>query len=185
MGKRYFQCMSPFYKRIRSRKASKQFSSIAQNKIIVYGFSLLELMFAVMIIGVLSAIAIPVYNAERDKTAVNTAISDIVLIQSALEKYYTIHFNYPSSLDDIANNLPNNGHDPWGNPYEYLNIVNGDKGVMGKVRKDHKLNPINSLYDLYSKGKDGVSKTQISQKDSVDDIILARDGGFIGLASDF
>jgi general secretion pathway protein G len=53
------------------------------------------------------------------------------------------------------------------------------------VRKDHALNPINSDYDLYSLGKNGVSKKQISQKDSVDDIIRARDGGFIGLAADF
>jgi general secretion pathway protein G len=56
---------------------------------------------------------------------------------------------------------------------------------VSEVRKDHKLNPINTNYDLYSMGKDGVTKMQITQKDSVDDIIVAGDGGFVGLASDF
>jgi general secretion pathway protein G len=53
------------------------------------------------------------------------------------------------------------------------------------VRKDHKLNPINSDFDLYSMGRNGTSQTQISQKDSLDDIIRANNGGFVGLASDF
>ena len=53
------------------------------------------------------------------------------------------------------------------------------------MRKDHKLNPINSDFDLYSMGKNGVSKTQISNKDSLDDVIRANNGGFVGRASDF
>ena len=75
------------------------------------------------------------------------------------------------------------GFDPWGHPYQYLKIE-GSKG-KGDVRKDHTLNPINSDFDLYSMGRDGVSRTQISNKDSLDDIIRANDGGFVGLASDF
>jgi len=53
------------------------------------------------------------------------------------------------------------------------------------VRKDHKLNPINSDYDLFSMGRNQKFKTQISNKDSLDDIIRANDGGFIGVAQDF
>ena len=34
-------------------------------------------------------------------------------------------------------------------------------------------------------GKDGVSKTQLTNKDSLDDIVWANDGGFVGLAEDF
>ena len=68
-------------------------------------------------------------------------------------------------------------------PYFYTKLagVNGHGGA----RKDHKLNPINSDYDLFSAGKNGVFKPQVSQKDSLDDIIRARDGGFIGLAEEF
>lgn len=149
------------------------------------GFTLIELLFTSAIVAILAAIAIPSYNSYLVKTKNNTAITDIQLIQLHLERYYTEYFRYPDSLGDMNVNLPSGGNDPWGNPYVYLNIVNGGPGIKGSVRKDHALNPINTNYDLYSKGSNGVTKTQISQKDSLDDIIVARDGGFVGLAADF
>ena len=45
--------------------------------------------------------------------------------------------------------------------------------------------PLNSLYDLYSIGKDGKSVPPLTAKASWDDIIMANDGGFVGLAKDF
>jgi general secretion pathway protein G len=150
-----------------------------------YGFTLIELLYALMIIGVLSAIAIPSYKGYLDNTKTKTAISDITFIQVCLERYHTDTFQYPPDITTIATCLPNNGIDPWGNAYVYLNIINAGPGIKGKVRKDHATNPINTLYDLYSMGKDGVTKIQLDNKDSVDDIVLGRDGGFIGLASDF
>jgi general secretion pathway protein G len=159
--------------------------SLGENKILVSGFSLIELMFALMIVGVLSAIAIPVYNSHMTKSKNDQAINDIMAIQNEIERFYTLNFRYPGTLSDLPGTLPNNGNDPWGNAYVYLNIINGGNGIKGQVRKDKALNPINSLYDLYSMGANGVSKRQLDQKDSVDDIVLARDGGFIGLASDF
>ncbi len=149
------------------------------------GFTLVELLFSVAIASVLAAIAVPSYNAIISNTKNNRAISEIYAIQVCIERFYTVNFNYPATITDIASCLPSNGLDPWGNAYIYLNIVDGGHGIKGQVRKDHKLNPINSKYDLYSMGKNGVTKKQISQKDSVDDIILARDGSFVGLASDF
>lgn len=148
------------------------------------GFTLLELLIVLAIIGVLSGIAVPFYNSFIDESKNTTAISDITTIQSSIERFYSNNFSYPTALTDIAN-LPHNGIDPWGNAYVYLNIKDGGPGVKGDVRKDKKLNPINTLYDLYSKGKDGVSKKQLDNKDSVDDIVMARDGSFIGLSSDF
>ena len=148
------------------------------------GFTLLELLIVLAIIGVLSGIAIPFYSAHVDESKNTTAITDITTIQTSIERFYTNNFSYPAALTDIPD-LPHNGVDPWGNAYVYLNIKDGGPGIKGSVRKDKKLNPINTLYDLYSKGKDGVSKKQLDNKDSVDDIVMARDGGFIGLSSDF
>jgi general secretion pathway protein G len=150
-----------------------------------HGFTLLELLLALAVIGVLCAIAIPVYNGHIAKMKINTAITDIYQMQSCIERYYTETFQYPPTIETIASCLPNNGNDPWGNAYVYLNIINGGPGIKGKVRKDKKVNPINSLYDLYSMGKDGDTKIQLDNKLSVDDIVLGRDGGFVGLASDF
>lgn len=55
----------------------------------------------------------------------------------------------------------------------------------GKARKDRKLNPLNSDFDLYSLGKDGASKTQLTNKVSLDDTVRANDGAFVGLAADY
>lgn len=73
--------------------------------------------------------------------------------------------------------------DPWDNAYAYTNIaeVKGN----GKLRKDRNLVPINSDYDLYSKGPDGESVGPLTAKKSRDDIIRANDGGFVGVAEDF
>ena len=86
---------------------------------------------------------------------------------------------FPQTLADIgqAGRL-----DPWGRPYVYYNVEANGKGG---ARKDHKLNPLNTDFDLYSLGKDGKSKPQITQKDSVDDMIRASNGRFVGKACDF
>jgi general secretion pathway protein G len=149
------------------------------------GFTLLELMVTVAIAAVLAAIAIPSYTAYIDKSRNAAAISDINIIQMNIERFNTETFRYPATLADIATKLPNNGKDPWGNAYVYLNIIDGGNSILSKVRKDKNLFPINRNYDLYSMGKNGVTKAQITQNDSVDDIIMAGDGGFVGLASDF
>jgi general secretion pathway protein G len=56
---------------------------------------------------------------------------------------------------------------------------------VGKSRKNKNLTPINSYFDLYSKGKDGLSTLPLTAKASRDDVILANDGAFIGLASNY
>jgi len=66
-----------------------------------------------------------------------------------------------------------------------LSFAAAGPGWKGKARKDKFLVPLNSTYDLYSKGKDGQSKLPLTAKASKDDIIRASDGAFIGLASEF
>jgi general secretion pathway protein G len=96
-----------------------------------------------------------------------------------IEKYRADRNNMslPDSLTDInyANYL-----DPYGNPYQYLNIQTS-KGKR-KCRKDKFVVPINTDYDLYSMGKDGQSQSPLTAKDSRDDIIRANDGAYIGPA---
>jgi len=57
--------------------------------------------------------------------------------------------------------------------------------AKGKARKDHSLVPLNTDYDLYSKGKDGQSRPPLPAPVSQDDVLRANNGGFIGLASTF
>ncbi len=73
--------------------------------------------------------------------------------------------------------------DPWGNPYQYLNIEDfSGKGKKGKFREDRFKVPINSDFDLYSMGKDGKSKKSLTSKGGRDDIVRANNGGYIGPA---
>lgn len=143
------------------------------------GFTLLELIVTVVIVGILSAIAVPLYQGYIDKSKFVTACMDIQNISVAISNYYVDHGQYPNSLTDVgyATLL-----DPWGNPYQYLNISTANKGAM---RKDKFLVPINTDYDLYSKGKDGLTVAPLTAKHSRDDIIRANDGAYIGLASDY
>jgi general secretion pathway protein G len=60
----------------------------------------------------------------------------------------------------------------------------GNDNVAG-ARKDKNLHPLNSDFDLYSKGRDRDSKLPLTAEASRDDIIRANNGGFIGLAKNY
>ena len=141
------------------------------------GFTMLELMFAVAIAAILALIAISQFAKAVEKSKQGSAIADISIIQVEIERYRS---NHNSMLPDA---IPSDRLDPWQRPYIYTKLE-GTKG-KGSARKDHALNPLNTDYDLFSAGKNGVYKSQISQKDSLDDIIRARNGAFVGVAEDF
>jgi general secretion pathway protein G len=149
----------------------------------ILGFTLLEIMFACAIAALLMAIAVPAYQATIEKQKIRVCVNDLLKISMALERYRTAHgLRLPDSLDDLENITR---EDPWGFEYRYLNFSSDEKGIKGKIRKDHNLHPLNSEFDLYSVGPDGKSVPPLTGKPSRDDIVFARDGGFIGPAKNF
>ncbi|MBL0121734.1 MAG: prepilin-type N-terminal cleavage/methylation domain-containing protein [Betaproteobacteria bacterium] len=144
-------------------------------------YSLVEILLAIAVIAILAAIAIPNYYKYIEKARVAQAVTDIGGMSMIIVKYMDDN-NY-TPPDDLATVKMDGRLDPWGRPYMFTNLV-GVKG-KGTSRKDKKLNPLNSDFDLYSVGKDGDSKLPLSPKVSQDDVIRARDGQFIGLASEF
>lgn len=145
------------------------------------GWTLVELSLALAVVGVLAAIALPMYDNHRERIKRATAVLDIRALQMLIKDYAADNGGtLPASLSDIGNG---GRLDPWARPYRYLDLTTS-RG-HGAARKDHRLNPINSDFDLYSTGKDGLSGTQLTQKVSLDDIVRARDGAFVGLAADF
>ena len=136
-------------------------------------------MIAVAIVAVLVAVAIPSFEKQRQRTLTVQAVADIGLISVAINNYRVENMDLPASLADVRHNRL----DPWGHPYQYYDLT-AKKG-NGKARKDKKLAPLNSDFDLYSMGKDGDSQGPLNAKVSRDDIVRALDGKFIGLAIDF
>lgn len=84
------------------------------------GFSLVEIMVVVVIIGMLAgAVAVGV-NKYIDTAKRNRAKSDIATIVGEVEGFYAQYSRYPSSEEGIeVLGLKGGALDPWGKPYEY------------------------------------------------------------------
>lgn len=143
-------------------------------------FTVLEILTAVAVGGLILAIAVPSYTGYIQRARVASATTDIFRISSAINHYQLTHDALPSDLAAIGFDTL---LDPWGRPYAYLSFA-GLKG-KGKMRKDKNLVPINTQYDLYSVGADGKSQAPLTAAASRDDVIMANDGAYVGLASNY
>jgi len=100
------------------------------------GFTLLEIMIVVVIIGILAAIVVPKIMNRPDQARIIKVKTDIENIESALDLYKLDNGIYPSTTQGLMalvkeptigaiptnwqgylNQLP---RDPWGNPYHYV-----------------------------------------------------------------
>ena len=138
------------------------------------GFTLLELLIVVAIMGTLASIAISVYSGTIQKARIVKAIADIKNISVSLDNFYQDNQAYPDTLEQVG---LGGLRDPWGNPYQYVNLATAPQQQW---RRDRNNKPINTFYDLYSNGPDGDSQKQVNGAKSRDDIIRAWDGRFIG-----
>lgn len=146
------------------------------------GFGLIELLVVLVVAGLLLTLAVPAYIGYTERARVAKAIGDIGSLSLAIERF-RLHNDdqLPLAISELPIAIP---EDPWGRDYVYLNIPAAGSG-KGGLRKDGKLNPLNTDFDLYSAGKDGKSSSPLSAKASKDDIVRANNGAFIGLGEDY
>lgn len=142
-----------------------------------FGFTLIELVIVLGIIGILGTLGTTAYVGQIKKARINVVISDIKAISLDIDAYAADNGSPPPDLTFVRHDTKK---DPWGNPYRYLRIA-GAAGVGG-MRKDRFIVPLNSDYDLYSMGPDGLSMPPLTTPVSKDDIIRANDGGYVGPA---
>jgi general secretion pathway protein G len=145
-------------------------------------FTIIELMSVVIILSIAAALGYPKYLDNVTKARNAQATGELENINAELVGYHSNNDGFPLSLADIGRGTL---LDPWGNPYQYLNFstvpVNA-RGVPQGSRRDRFMVPINAFYDLYSMGEDGQTTAALNSNFGRDDIVVARDGGFVGLA---
>jgi general secretion pathway protein G len=140
------------------------------------GFTLVELLSVVAIVGTVWALGVPHLHEAIERARVTQAMNDIRSISLNL-----------TSLDTLPDDLSALGPvplDPWGKPYQYNKFPSGGQVPLG-ARRDRFVIPINTTFDLYSVGKDAGSAAPLTAQASQDDIIRANDGDYIGLASKY
>lgn len=119
------------------------------------GFTLIEIMVVVVIIGLLATLVLPRVLGRQEQAQIEKTRADIQALSSALKLYKLDNFNFPSTQqglealvrepagDPPAKNWKKGGYverlpdDPWGNAYQYLS-----PGQHGE-------------FDLWSWGSDG------------------------------
>ncbi|MES2322061.1 MAG: type II secretion system major pseudopilin GspG [Pseudomonadota bacterium] len=119
------------------------------------GFTLVEIMVVVMIIGILGALVVPKLIGRVGESRITAARSDIAVLMQSLKMYKLDNQRYPTTEQGLqalvekpntgpsANGWKTGGYieklpkDPWGNPYQFLS-----PGVKGEL-------------DVYSLGADG------------------------------
>jgi len=120
------------------------------------GFTLLEIMVVVVILGILATMVAPQILGRADDARITKAKSDIVSLEAALDLYQLDNYVYPTTNQGLEaleskpsdspepRNYKQGGYvkslptDPWANEYLYLN-----PGVKG------------GSYDIYTLGADG------------------------------
>jgi len=142
----------------------------------------LDLTISLVVASLLLTLAVPAYNGFTDREKVAKAINDVGALSVEVERF-RLHNNnrIPDTLGELSMAVP---LDPWGRPYEFLNVSGAGHGLAG-LRKDGQLNPVNTDFDLYSRGEDGESTGPLSEKASRDDIVRANNGAYIGPGKDY
>jgi general secretion pathway protein G len=126
----------------------------------------------------LASIAIPAFTGYVNRARVARAVGDIGGLSLALYRWQLNTRSFPATLAEAGLG----GSDPWGNPYRYLRIAGANPG---QLRKDRNLVPINTDFDLYSMGPDGDSAAPLAAAKSLDDIVRANNGAYVGVAAKY
>nr|WP_267929672.1 type II secretion system major pseudopilin GspG [Paraburkholderia sp. ZP32-5] len=129
------------------------------------GFTLIEIMVVIAILGILAALIVPKIMSRPDEARRVAAKQDIGSIMQAMNLYRLDNGRYPTqdqglralvekpATDPVPNNWKDGGYlerlpvDPWGNPYQYLS-----PGTHGDI-------------DIFSFGADGKAGGEANDAD--------------------
>ena len=130
---------------------------------------------AVLVVG---SFAVPAFTGYVERSRVARAVSDIGTVSLRLHQWQRSGRSLPQTLAEAGITAV----DPWGRPYVYLRAADARRA---QLRKDGELVPLNSDFDLYSLGPDGISALALPAAPSRDDVVRAANGAFIGVAANY
>lgn len=129
------------------------------NKAQTRGFTLIEIMVVIVILGILGSFVVPNIMGSQERANLQKAVSDINSLETSLKMYKLDNYQYPSTeqgiealvtetdVEPLPRRFPEDGYitrlpkDPWGNDYQLLN-----PGENSKV-------------DVFTMGPDGEAGT--------------------------
>ncbi len=124
------------------------------------GFTLLEVMVVIVILGILASMVVPNLMGSQERANMQKAVSDVTALETSLSLYKMDNYDYPTTeqglealveqtdVEPEPRRFPEDGYikrlpkDPWGNEYVLLN-----PGEQGKM-------------DVFSVGPDGEAGTE-------------------------
>jgi len=133
--------------------------NVRNKKTLNRGFTLLEVMVVIVILGILASMVVPNLMGSQERANMQKAVSDINALETSLSMYKMDNYDYPTTeqglealvtetdIDPAPRRFPEGGYvkrlpnDPWGNEYQLLNP--GENGKM----------------DVFSMGPDGEAGT--------------------------
>lgn len=124
------------------------------------GFTLIEVMVVLLIIGIMASFVVPQFLGETDTARQKKVLVDISTLESSMQRYKLTNNVFPTTeqglealvneptIEPVPRNYPKGGYlprlplDPWGNDYQLLS-----PGEMGE-------------FDIFSVGPDGEPGTE-------------------------
>lgn len=134
--------------------------NVRNSKVSHQGFTLLEVMVVIVILGILASMVVPNLLGSQERANVQKAVSDVTALETSLSMYKMDNYDFPSTeqglealvnetdIEPLPRRFPDGGYvkrlpnDPWGNEYQLLN--------PGE----------NSKMDIFSMGPDGEAGTE-------------------------
>ena len=148
------------------------------------GFTLIEVLVTATIVSILAAVSLPKFLSTLDKAKLAKAVAEITIIRDAVENHRALHNGaLPADMAElIPDSLGNPPLDPWARPYVFNNFTTIPPADR---RVDEYGALINNEYDIYSMGANGHTEPIIHHGTSNDDIIMGRNGGFVGPSKEY
>lgn len=130
---------------------------VCMRKLSAQGFTFIEIMVVVIILGILAAIVLPKFTGRTEEARVNAAQSQLGVFATALDAYELDNGRYPSTEQGIDALVKESSTPPvpkrWKGPYIQKGIPHDPWGGKYIYKSPGTHNP--RSYDLYSYGTDG------------------------------